>query len=170
VARALARGRSHEEVTMFANSVREYLDNHHARYVTISHQPAFTAQEVAAAAHIPGRMMAKTVMVKIDGEMAMVVLPADRRIDLAYLKKVTKAHSVRLASEEEFTGMFPGCEVGAMPPLGELYGLEVYAARELTEDDEIAFNAGTFTEVVRLPYGEFRRLTRPRVLDLCLRD
>ena len=155
---------------MFANSVREYLDQRHAKYVTISHQPAYTAQEVAAAAHISGRMMAKTVMVKIDGEMAMVVLPADRRVDLEYLKKITRAQTVRLASEEEFKGMFPGCEVGAMPPLGELYGLEVYAARELTEDDEIAFNAGTFTEVVKLPYAEFRRLARPRVCDITARD
>lgn len=155
---------------MFANTVREYLDSRHARYTTISHQPAYTAQEVAASTHIPGRMMAKTVMVKIDGEMAMVVLPADQRIDLEILRKVAKAHSVRLASEEEFEGMFPGCEVGAMPPLGELFGLEVFAARELTEDDEIAFNAGTFTEVVKLPYAEFRRLTRPRVLDICMGD
>jgi Ala-tRNA(Pro) deacylase len=155
---------------MFANSVREYLDRRHAKYVTISHQPAYTAQEVAAATHIPGRMMAKTVMVKLDGEMAMVVLPADRHVDLEYLKKITRAHTVRLASEEEFEGMFPGCEVGAMPPLGELYGLEVYAARELTEDDEIAFNAGSFTEVVKLPYAEFRRLARPRVCDITTRD
>ena len=155
---------------MFANSVHQYLDQRHAKYVTISHQPAYTAQEVAAAAHIPGRMMAKTVMVKIDGEMAMVVLPADRRVDLEYLKKLTRAQTVRVASEEEFKGMFPGCEVGAMPPLGELYGLEVYAARELTEDDEIAFNAGTFTEVVKLPYAEFGRLARPRVCDITVRD
>jgi Ala-tRNA(Pro) deacylase len=155
---------------MFASTVREYLDRAHARYTTISHQPAYTAQEVAAATHIPGRMIAKTVMVKIDGEMAMVVLPADRRIDLDYLKKVTRAQTVRLAAEEEFKGMFPGCEAGAMPPLGELYGLEVFAARELTEDDEIAFNAGTFTEVVKLPYAEFRRLARPRVFDLTARD
>ncbi len=155
---------------MFTNSVREYLDQRHAKYVTISHQPAYTAQEVAAAAHIPGRMIAKTVMVKLDGEMAMVVLPADRRVDLDYLKKITRSQTARLASEEEFNGMFPGCEVGAMPPLGELYGLEVYAARELTEDDEIAFNAGTFTEVVKLPYAEFRRLARPRVFDITARD
>ena len=155
---------------MFTSNVREYLDQRHAKYVTISHQPAYTAQEVAAAAHIPGRMMAKTVMIKLDGEMAMVVLPADRRVDLEYLKKITRAHTVRLASEEEFKGMFPGCEVGAMPPLGELYGLEVYAARELTEDDEIAFNAGSFTEVVKLPYAEFRRLARPRVFDITARD
>ena len=155
---------------MFTSNVREYLDQRHAKYVTISHQPAYTAQEVAAAAHIPGRMMAKTVMIKLDGEMAMVVLPADRRVDLEYLKKITRAHTVRLASEDEFKGMFPGCEVGAMPPLGELYGLEVYAARELTEDDEIAFNAGSFTEVVKLPYAEFRRLARPRVYDLTARD
>ena len=152
---------------MLTRSVRNYLESRHAHYTTISHQPAFTAQEVAAATHIPGRMMAKTVMVKLDGEMAMVVLPADRKIDLARLRHATRAHFVRLASEAEFVAMFPGCEVGAMPPLGELYGLEVIVARELAADDEIAFNGGTFTEVVKLPYAEFVRLTRPRVADIC---
>ena len=155
---------------MLSNTVRNYLESRHAHYETISHQPAFTAQEVAASTHIPGRMMAKTVMVKLDGEMSMVVLPADRRIDLARLKRATRTHFARLASEQEFIGMFPGCEVGAMPPLGELYGLDVFAARELTEDDEIAFNGGTFTEVVKVPYAEFRRLAHPRVLDICARN
>jgi Ala-tRNA(Pro) deacylase len=154
---------------MLSNTVRTYLEGRHAHYETISHQAAYSAQEVAASTHIPGRMMAKTVMVKLDGEMAMAVLPADRRLDLARLKRASRAHFARLANEAEFMGMFPGCEIGAMPPLGELYELDVYAARELTEDDEIAFNGGTFTEVVKLPYAEFRRLARPRVADICAR-
>jgi Ala-tRNA(Pro) deacylase len=151
---------------MFSNNLREYLDRRHAHYVTISHLPAYTAQEVAAAAHIPGRQMAKTVLVKLDGEMAMAVLPADRMLDLERVRQITKSHSVRLASEEEFRGLFPGCQIGAMPPFGGLYGLDVLSARELTEDDEIAFNAGTFTEVIKLPYAEFRRLARPMVCDI----
>lgn len=151
------------------SSVTEYLNRSHARYTTIPHAPAFTAQEVAAVSHIPGRRLAKTVMVKIDGDLAMVVLPADRRVDLERLRTVAKAHSVRLAGEEEFAAVFPDCELGAMPPLGDRYGLNVYAARELAEDDVIDFNAGSHTELVELPYAEFRRLARPVVGDLCMR-
>jgi len=154
---------------MLAASIKEYLDSHQARYITIPHPPAFTAQEIAASTHIPGRELAKTVMVKLDGEMAMVALPADRKLDLGRLRNTTRAQLVRLATEEEFRESFPGCELGAMPPFGEPWGLDVYAATELTEDAEIAFNGGTHTDLVRLPYAEFARLARPRVVDVCAR-
>jgi Ala-tRNA(Pro) deacylase len=154
---------------MLVANIRDYLNERHARYITLSHSPAYTARETAASMHIPGRMIAKTVMVRLDGEMAMVVLPADRRIDLERLRNAAGAHAVRLASEEEFEGIFPECEVGAMPPLGDLYGLKVYSAPELTEADEIIFNAGTHTDAIKLPYAEFKRLARPTVADLCVR-
>lgn len=153
---------------MPATVLREYLVQNHARYVTIPHSPAITAQEVAASAHIPGRKIAKTVMVKVDGDLAMVVLPANRRVDLHRVQQAARARFVRLANEEEFAGLFRDCELGAMPPLGDLYGLDVYAARELTEDDSIAFNAGTHAELIELPYAEFRRLARPLVADVCV--
>ncbi len=144
--------------------LKEFLDQRRVKYVTIAHSPAHTAREVATAAHIPGKEMAKTVMVKIDGEMAMVVLPASMNVDFARLLDATGAQEVELAKEHEFKDLFPGCELGAMPPFGNLFGMRTLVAEELTEDEEIAFNAGSMTEVIKLTYRDFERLVTPRVL------
>jgi Ala-tRNA(Pro) deacylase len=125
----------------------------------------FTAQEIAASAHIPGKELAKTVMVKIDGKMAMAVLPASYRIDFDLLQGATGASTIELASEEEFEDLFPDCEVGAMPPFGNLYGMDVFAAASLAEDTDIAFNAGSHSELIRLPYKDFEKLVGPKVLQ-----
>jgi Ala-tRNA(Pro) deacylase len=146
------------------SKLKEFLDSEHIQYVVISHSPAFTAQQIAASAHVKGRELAKTVMVKIDGELAMAVLPASQKVDLDRLRETAGADQVELASEREFRDRFPDCDLGAMPPFGNLYGLEVYVADGLTEDDEIAFNAGSFTELVRMSYGDFERLVQPTVL------
>ena len=145
--------------------LKEFLDGHHVKYVTVSHSPAYTAQEIAASAHIKGRELAKTVMIKIDGEMAMAVLPASFQVDLFGLMESFAAEKVELASEAEFKGLFPGCEVGAMPPFGNLYDMDVFVAEELTADEEIAFNAGSHTELVKLAYQDFAKLVKPRVLE-----
>ena len=149
---------------MPTTKVRQFLDSHHVKYVVIGHSPAYTAQEIAAAAHVPGRELAKTVLVKLDGKMAMAVLPASYRIDLDHLKKAAGAKKVELAGEQEFKDAFPGCELGAMPPFGNLYGMEVYVAASLSEDEEIVFNAGSHTELVRLAYRDFERLVKPKVV------
>jgi Ala-tRNA(Pro) deacylase len=135
------------------------------KYVVVQHSCAYTAQEVAASAHVSGRSMAKTVMVKIDGRMAMAVLPASRRVDFEALREVTGAEDVRLASEREFRDAFPGCEVGAMPPFGNLYGMEVYADGSLSKDPEIWFNAGSHTELMKVAYADFERLVQPKVVE-----
>ena len=144
----------------------KFLDENRVRYVRISHSPAYTAQEIAASAHVPGRELAKTVMVKLDGRMSMVVLPASTQIDLEQLRRATGAHDVALATEDEFRGLFPECELGAMPPFGNLFAMPVVVAEELSEDDEIAFNAGSHTELVRMDWTDYRRLVAPRVVDL----
>ena len=144
----------------------EFLDNEGVKYQTISHSPAFTAQEVAASAHVPGKELAKTVMVKVDDEMAMAVLPAYDRVDLDRLQEATGAKRVELASEREFKELFPECELGAMPPFGNLYGVKVYVDDSLAEDEEIAFNAGTHTELMRLSYRDFERLVHPKVVEV----
>lgn len=149
---------------MPVKKLKEFLDSNKVKYITISHSEAFTAQQVAASAHIPGQELAKTVMVKVDGEMAMAVLPASFQVDFELLKKTAGAGKVELASEKEFKGYFPNCEVGAMPPFGNLYGMEVYVAERLTEDEEIAFNAGSHTELIKMSYDDFERLVKPRVL------
>ena len=148
---------------MPVKKLKELLDEQKIKYVTISHSPAFTALEVAASAHIPGKEIAKTVIVKVDGKMAMAVLPASKRVDLDLLRGMAGAGTVELAGEEEFKGQFPGCDVGAMPPFGNLYGMAVFVAESLTRDEEIAFNAGSHTELIRLTYRDFERLVEPRI-------
>lgn len=149
---------------MVLQRLREYLDRENVKYVVITHSPAHTAQEIAAAAHIPGKEMAKTVMVKMDGEMVLVVLPASAKVELGRLLDATGADEVELAQEREFKHLFPGCELGAMPPFGNLFGLATFVAEELTEDEEIAFNAGTATDLIRMRYEDYARLVQPRSL------
>lgn len=142
------------------------LAENHIRYETIVHSPAFTAQNVAAMAHIPGYEMAKTVVVKLDGTLAMVVLPAPRKINFNLVKQATGAQHAELAEEREFLDKFPACEVGAMPPFGNLYDMEVFVDEKLAEDEEIAFNAGSHTECIRMRYEDFDRLVHPKVCCL----
>lgn len=148
---------------MPVEKLKNFLNENQIRFVCVSHSPAFTAQEIAASAHIPGKELAKTVMVELDGAMAMAVLPASYQVDLEALKTLAGAEQIELASELRFQSLFPGCEPGAMPPFGNLYGLPVYVAEALTEDEEIAFNAGSHTELVRLSYADFARLVEPVV-------
>jgi Ala-tRNA(Pro) deacylase len=155
---------------MPVKKLKDFLDNQNIKYVTITHSPTYTAQEIAASAHIPGKVMAKTVMVKIDGKMAMAVLPASCKVDFDLLKKAAGASTVGLASEQEFKNLFPECEIGAMPPFGNLYGMEVFVADALAEDEEIAFNAGSHTELIRLAYKDFERLVKPRIVKFSSRD
>jgi len=147
---------------MPVKKLREFLDSRNVKYVTVSHSPAFTAQEVAASAHISGKEMAKTVMVKLDGKMAMAVLPANHKVDFTLLKTAAKANTAELATEEEFKGIFPECDVGAMPPFGNLYDMDVLVEESLAENKDIAFNAGSHTEVIRLAYTDFERLVKPK--------
>ena len=144
--------------------LHEYLDENHIRYVSMKHSPAFTAQELAATTHIPGREVAKTVVVKLDGRLALVVLPAPEMVRMKHLKAQTGADQVDLASETEFKDRFPDCEVGAMPPFGNLYDLETFVGEGLTRDREIAFNAGTHTDLIRMSFSDFRDLVNPRIL------
>jgi Ala-tRNA(Pro) deacylase len=144
--------------------LKEYLDYHLVKYVVIQHSPAFTMQEIASATQIPGKELAKTVIVKIDGALAMAVVPASQRVDLEQLREALEVREVRLAGEREFRDRFPDCEPGAMPPFGNLYEMDVYVADSLTEDEEIAFNAGSHTQLVRMAYRDFARLVQPQVM------
>lgn len=150
---------------MPVTKLKEFLDSRGVRYVTINHSRAFTAAEVAASAHVKSRDFAKTVIVKLDDKLAMIVLPANRRIVLHDLRDWLGNPHARLATEAEFRGAFPDCEVGAMPPFGNLYGMPVYVAASLVEEPEIAFNAGTHSEVIKLAYEDFEQLAQPLVLD-----
>ena len=144
--------------------LKEFLDKEHVKYVSIGHSPAFTAQEIAEAAHIPGKKLAKSVIVKVDGKLAMVVVPASEHVRLESLRKTLGAHKVELADEDEFKKAFPDCETGAMPPFGNLYGMNVFVSQALREDEEIAFNAGSHSELIRLSYADYERLVHPTPL------
>jgi Ala-tRNA(Pro) deacylase len=147
------------------NKARAFLDEQHVRYEVISHSKAFTAQGTAAISHISGREVAKTVIVKLDGALGMAVLPASFQIDLLALKNEVGVHDAELASEREFKQHFPDCETGAMPPFGNLYGIPVYVDKTLARDKEIAFNACSHCELIKLAYADFERVVQPVVLD-----
>jgi Ala-tRNA(Pro) deacylase len=148
------------------SKLREFLDQNNIKYLVISHSVAYTAQGIAALTHTPGKELAKTVMVMVDGRLAMAVVPASYRVDLFRLKKYLGADTVELASEIEFRDRFPDCETGAMPPFGNLYGMDVFADESLALDKEIAFNAGSHRELVRLGFAQFRDLVKPTLIPL----
>jgi len=145
--------------------LRQFLDSYNTRYVVISHSVAYTAGTIAALTHIPGRELAKTVVVKVDDTLVMAVVCASQHVDLELLKAATKAKVVQLAAEHEFKGRFPDCETGA-PPFGNLYGMRVFADEALSRDKEIAFNAGSHRELLRLAWEDFERLVEPKVIKL----
>ncbi len=149
---------------MAVKRLKEFLDSNNVKYIVISHSPAYTAQAIAASAHVSGKDLAKTVMIKVDGKMAMAVLPASYQVDFGLMKEAVGAKKIELATESEFKDLFPECEVGAMPPFGNLYNMDVFAAARLAEDEEIAFNAGSHTELIRLAYKDFERLVKPKVV------
>jgi Ala-tRNA(Pro) deacylase len=148
---------------MAAMKLKEFLDRHNVKYVSIAHSAAYTAQEIAELTHTKGRELAKTVIVKIDGVMGMAVLSASDQVDLALLEEGIKAEHVELATEAEFRDKFPECETGAMPPFGNLYGMRVVVDLRLMRDKEIAFNAGTHTELIRLSLDDFQGLVQPTI-------
>lgn len=147
-----------------AKKTKEFLDKNAVKYLIISHSRAYTAQEIAASTHIPGKELAKSIIVKIDGELAMVVLPASYKINFEMLGSALGKKDVKLATEDDFKSVFPDCEIGAMPPFGNLYDVPVYMAKSLEDDVEIAFNAGTHTEVIRLAMDDYKRLVNPKII------
>ena len=145
-----------------SQKLRELLDRQRVKYVVVTHSTAYTAQEIAASMHTPGRELAKTVVVRHRGGLALAVLPAQARVDLERLSSLVGSET-KLAGEADFATAFPECELGAMPPFGELYGLKTFVEESLTADREIVFNAGTHTEAIRMAFDDYRRLAQPVV-------
>jgi len=148
--------------------LREYLEKNGVSYEVGYHVRVYTAQEIAAAQHVPGKEMAKVVMVRADEKIIMVVLPASYRLDMKKLKEVLNSKKVEILKEEEFQNLFPDCEIGAMPPLGNLYHLEVWVDRVLGENQSIVFQAGTHVETLRIKYSDYVRLVNPKVGDFSI--
>jgi Ala-tRNA(Pro) deacylase len=142
------------------------LDQNKIHYTLISHSDTYTTAATGAVTHIPGRAIGKTVMVRVDGQPVMSVIPGSRHLDLNAMKRELGSKKVQLMGELEFASAFPDCDIGAMPPLGVLYQLPVYVDDRLSHEKEIAFNAGSHRELVRLNYSEFERLQHPKVLHI----
>ena len=143
--------------------LKEFLDKNKVKYLSMAHSPAFTSQEIAASAHVSGRQLAKVVIIKADGKLAMVVVPANDQVNFTKLHQ-QMGKQVDLASESDFKDKFPGCEVGAMPPFGNLFDIPVYVASSLGKYDHIVFNAGSHSELMQVAYPDFERLVKPQVL------
>ena len=146
-----------------ASRLRELLEQHGVKYTVVTHTPAYTAQETAQQLHLPGREIAKVVVIRHAGALSLAVLPAQARVDLERLGAALRDEVV-LASEREIAAAFPDCELGAMPPFGGLYGLKTYVDESLIRDRQIAFNAGSHTEAIRMSFEDYRRLAAPVVL------
>jgi len=145
--------------------LRDYLDRQNVPYQVLAHHEAYTAPEIAHTLHVSGKMLAKVVMVKADERFVMTVLPSNWQVDFTRLKEVLEARHVHLATEDEFKGLFPDCQIGTMPPFGNLYGVDVYVDQSLTEDEEIVFQAGTHFGAVKLRYRDFEALVHPKVAE-----
>jgi Ala-tRNA(Pro) deacylase len=145
------------------SSIHEFLRAAHVPYMALPHEAAFTAQEEAAATHIPGRDWAKVVGCFIDGEPVEAVVPAPMIVNLGQLLDLAGGAAIRLAEEEELRWLFPDCEIGAMPPLGPLYGHRVFVDADLAEEAEIAFNAGTHRDAIAMRWNDFVKMVNPVV-------
>ncbi len=150
---------------MTVKLLKNFLDEHHVRYVAVKHSPAFTAQEIAKRAHIKGDQLAKTVIIDMDGTMAMVVLPASWRIRWDRFMKAMDTDFIALADEEEFVDRFPECELGAMPAIGRIFGMNVYMHEALRDYDEIAFSAGSHSEIIKMNINDYIRLAEPVMMN-----
>ena len=144
--------------------LKKYLDENDIKYILIAHSPSYTGQDLAESVHISGKEIAKTVILKTEDQYLMAVLPASRMIDVEYLEEYIGAQGLRLADEDEFYDLFPDCELGAMPPFGNLYGISVYSASALSDDEEIVFNAGTHTDAIKMSYKDYVDLVKPTVI------
>ncbi len=152
-----------------AKSVKKFLKDKKVKFETKKHKEVYTAQEIAAASHIPGDELAKVIVAKAKEGFLMAVLPASYRIDLKKLKSaVGSTADIKIASEREFKDLFPDCEIGAMPPFGSLYKLPVIADKNLAQDERISFNAGTHKELVRMRFADFKNIESPRIGDFAI--
>lgn len=153
---------------MPVSKLKKYLDQNQAAYFVLKHPLTYTAEETAFSAFLPGRDVAKTVIVRMDDKIAMVVIPASHKIDFDVLRSITGARTIGLVAEAELENLFPDCQIGAMPPFGNLYCLDVYIDKSLTEQDVMIFNAGNHWELIEMRYRDFERLVHPCVLNFAL--
>ncbi len=154
---------------MPAKILRKFLDENNIKYINIDHSPAYTAREVAASAFVPRREFAKSIIVDLDGETAMAVVSASRHVDLDALAELAGVSVARLATESEFQEVFTDCEVGAMPPFGNLYGVRVFLDQMVRDVDDVCFNAGSHIQILRMECDDYVRLVEPVVGEFAVK-
>ena len=142
--------------------IRDFLDSQNVRYEELSHSTAYTGQEVAHTLHLSGKRCAKTVVLEGDGRLAMAVLPASNRLDLQDLQEAMEVEHLEMLAESALEELFPDCEAGAIPPLGRLYGMEVWVDQAVCDREHIVFCAGTHEDCIRMKYSDFAKLVQPR--------
>lgn len=143
----------------------EFLEHRNVRYRCYNHRPTYTAEATAHALHLPDDVVAKTVLLRADGQLVLAVLPASEAIDLTRFATLTGTRKVALASEQDMASVAPLCDPGCLPPVGNLYGLPVYVDASLAADDVIAIDSGTHTESVCMTYADFETMVQPRVMQ-----
>lgn len=146
-------------------TLKDFLDQESVRYRCLKHPPGFTAQSLAHHCKVPADQVAKTVIIQMDGDMAMLVMPASFRIRWDRLTDVLYTDLIELADEDDFKDRFPNCEVGAMPPFGNLFGMDVYMCEHLTQQSEITFAAGSHTKAIQMPMADYLRLVKPTEIN-----
>jgi Ala-tRNA(Pro) deacylase len=151
---------------MLTPRLQKFLDENHVNFRSIPHTAAYTAQEIAALSHISGKELVKTVIIKVDGKLAMFIEPANHKLNLKALEKMLGAKKIELATESEFAEWFPECELGAMPPFGNLYNMNVFMEDSLAEDEKIAFNAGSHEDLVEMAFKDFEKLVKPQKVHM----
>ena len=149
--------------------LEQYLRERQVAYQIQHHPQAYTAQQIAECEHISGKKVAKSVVVLADNIKVLLVLPASQRVNLDKVRTELGAQNVILAHEEEFRSSFPDCEVGSMPPFGNLYSIPVCVETSLTRQENIVFPIGTHTETMSLKYADFERLVQPKVAEFALK-
>ncbi|MCP4130591.1 MAG: YbaK/EbsC family protein [bacterium] len=150
---------------MKGQNIKNFLDSNNIPYTSIHHSLAYSAQRTAHVAHIPGKELAKTVVLRINGKMTMAVMTANQRVNPNLLRKIFETEEIELATEADLMALFPDCELGAMPPFGQLYGMDEFVSESLSKDDEICFNAGTHTELIKMKYRDFEKLVNPKIIN-----
>ena len=155
---------------MTTQNLRKLLDQSDTKYISINHSPAYTARETAASTLVPRREFAKTIIVDLDGEKVMAVVSASRHVNVQALVNLTGADSGRLATEDEFRTLFPDCEVGAMPPFGQLYDMRVFMDQMVSKVDDLCFNAGSHAQIVRMECDDYLKIEQPVIGDFALKE
>jgi Ala-tRNA(Pro) deacylase len=143
--------------------LQSYLDEMGANYRLLRHDPAYTAQDLAAIEHIPGRQVIKSVIVRADGQFVLCALPACYRVDLEELRQQLEAQDVQLVNEQNLRSLFPDCELGAEPPIGRMFGMSTLMDESLVADDHVTFQAGTHNDAVTMTLAEYRRVAQPEM-------